>query len=88
MLWTIIGVLHMACPAALFVAQFTSMHTKPHLLNARARGLHCVYVSLVLLCMKRYNNSHSTKSKQHIEQSCLVLICTKLLFCACKSQLE
>ena len=25
----------------------TSMHIKPHLLNARARGLHCVYVSLV-----------------------------------------
>ena len=26
----------------------TSMHTKPHLLNARARGLHCVYVALVI----------------------------------------
>ena len=27
----------------------TSIHTKPHLLNARARGLHCVYVSLVIM---------------------------------------
>ena len=30
------------------------MHTKPHLLNARARGLHCVYVTLVYTHAKYY----------------------------------
>ena len=37
-----------SCPFCGSVLIATSMHTKPHLLNARARGLHCVYVSLVL----------------------------------------
>ena len=51
MLWTIIGFCSAygvsSCPFCGSVLTATSMHTKPHLLNARARGLHCVYVSLV-----------------------------------------
>ena len=52
MLWTTIGFCSAygvsSCPLCDLVLTATSMHTKPHLLNARARGQHCVYVSLVL----------------------------------------
>ena len=53
MLWTIIGFCSAygvsSCPFCSSVLAATSMHTKPHLLNARVRGLHCVYVSLVII---------------------------------------
>ena len=35
-----------SCPFCGSVLTATSMHTKPHLLNARARGLHCVYIRI------------------------------------------
>ena len=43
-----------SCPFSGSVPTATSMHTKLHLLNACARGLHCVYVSLVLCYVVQY----------------------------------
>ena len=78
MLWTIIGFCSAygvsSCPFCSSVLTATAMHTKPHLLNARARGLHCVYVSLV--CISDDNmqyrgqkiNVTTTKSQQSVQQ--------------------
>ena len=38
------------------------MHTKPHLLNVRARGLHCVYVSLVISLVLKGQGSYMAYS--------------------------